>query len=129
VLEPLSGYLTLAEHLWSDGAACAEGWNFGPRDEDARPVQWIVKRMARDWGRGASWRLDGGEHPHEAHWLKLDISKARHRLGWHPRWPLDEALSKISDWHRAWLAQDDMREVCLRQIEQYTNTTTDKETA
>jgi CDP-glucose 4,6-dehydratase len=130
VLEPLSGYLTLAEHLWSDGAACAEGWNFGPRDEDARPVQWIVECMARDWGRGASWRLDDGEHPHEAHWLKLDISKARQRLDWHPRWTLEHALSKITDWHRAWLAHDDMRAHCLAQIGQYTNTTTtDKEPA
>jgi CDP-glucose 4,6-dehydratase len=74
VLEPLSGYLALAERLHQDGAAWAEGWNFGPRDDDARPVQWIVETLATAWGGGATWRLDVGEQPHEANYLKLDIS-------------------------------------------------------
>ena len=128
VLEPLSGYLTLAERLWHEGESFAEGWNFGPRDDDARPVVWIVERMAKAWGQGADWQLDPGEHPHEAHYLKLDISKARHRLGWQPRWNLDTALSKIMHWHRAWRSQQDMRQACLEQITQYTNSI-DKETA
>jgi CDP-glucose 4,6-dehydratase len=121
VLEPLSGYLLLAERLFENGSADAEGWNFGPRDEDAQPVQWIVENMVSRWNDGASWQLDGGEHPHEAHYLKLDISKARSRLGWAPRWSLDAALEKIIDWHQAWLASNDMRQCSLRQIEQYTN--------
>jgi CDP-glucose 4,6-dehydratase len=119
VLEPLSGYLTLAQRLWDDGAAFAEGWNLGPRDEDARPVQWIVERLAAQWGDGARWQLDGGVHPHEANFLKLDISKARARLGWQPRWRLDQALEHIVAWHRAWLGREDVRALCLQQIDLY----------
>jgi CDP-glucose 4,6-dehydratase len=116
VLEPLSGYLALAERLYTEGQTWAEGWNFGPLDEDAQPVRWIVERLVNDWGRGASWRLDGGEHPHEAHYLKLDISKARQRLGWQPRWSLAKALEQIIGWHRAYLQRADMRDATLRQI-------------
>lgn len=119
VLEPLSGYLLLAEKLWQDGPAHAEGWNFGPNDEDARPVQWIVERMVNAWGNGATWQVDASEHPHEAHYLKLDISKARQRLGWRPRWRLDTTLDHIAAWHRAWLNRDDMHALCLKQINQY----------
>lgn len=118
-LEPLSGYLVLAQRLWSDGDAVAEGWNFGPADDDARPVQWIVEQLVRRWGQGAGWRREGGEHPHEANWLKLDTSKARQRLGWHPRWPLATALEHTVGWHRAWLQGQDMKRVCLDQIAQY----------
>ena len=119
VLEPLSGYLLLAQKLYEDGATYAEGWNFGPNDEDAKPVQWIVERLTQSWGEGASWLLDGGEHPHEAHYLKLDCSKAKGQLNWHPRWHLDEALVKIVDWHQAWRDEKDMREMTLRQISAY----------
>ena len=121
VLEPLSGYLSLAEHLWADGQAFAEGWNFGPRDNDARPVLWIVEHMAAAWGNGAGWQMNAGEHPHEANYLKLDISKARQRLGWKPRWDLETALAHITQWHQAWLAGDDLRALCLAQISQYTS--------
>ncbi len=119
VLEPLSGYLSLAERLYTDGQAFAEGWNFGPNDDDAQPVQWIVDNMAGRWGNGASWQHDGGTHPHEANYLKLDISKAKARLGWQPRWPLATALEHITTWHRAWLSHEDMKELCLTQIQQY----------
>jgi CDP-glucose 4,6-dehydratase len=120
VLEPLSGYLTLAQRLWTDGQALAEGWNFGPREEDAQPVRWILDRMVQQWGGDARWQLDGGQHPHEAGFLKLDISKARARLGWQPRWALDEALGRIVKWHQAWLARQDVRALCLAQIADYT---------
>lgn len=119
VLEPLSGYLLLAEKLYEEGAEYAEAWNFGPNDEDARPVQWIVERLTKSWGEGASWTLDGGDHPHEAHYLKLDCSKAKVRLGWHPRWHLESALGAIIDWHRAFRDEKDMRELTLRQISTY----------
>jgi CDP-glucose 4,6-dehydratase len=119
VLEPLSGYLLLAERLYTTGQNDAEGWNFGPRDEDARTVQWIVERLCEDWGDGASWALQPGEHPHEASFLKLDISKARQRLQWTPRWSLETALKHITEWHQAWLSGQDMRAVCLDQINQY----------
>ncbi len=132
VLEPLSGYLVLAERLVSSGAAFAEGWNFGPHDDDAKPVQWIVERMVRRWNdradppnaHSAGWTLDAGEHPHEAHYLKLDISKARHRLDWRPHWRLDEALALIDSWHHAWRSGDDMRAACLAQIADYTTAAT-----
>jgi CDP-glucose 4,6-dehydratase len=119
VLEPLSGYLLLAQKLYEDGTAYAEGWNFGPNDEDAKPVQWIVDKLTLSWGEGASWVLDSGDHPHEAHYLKLDCSKAKMRLDWHPRWNLEDALRAIIDWHRAHRDGEDMREVTLRQIQQY----------
>lgn len=119
VLEPLSGYLMLAEKLYEQGVDYAEGWNFGPNDEDAKPVQWIVDHLTRQWGTGASWRLDQGDHPHEAHYLKLDCSKAKMRLDWHPRWNLAHTLEMIVAWQRAWLAKQDMRSFTLRQIEQY----------
>ncbi len=123
VLEPLSGYLTLAERLYTEGQAYAEGWNFGPHDDDARPVQWIVEQLVSSWGQGASWQQDGSEHPHEANYLKLDISKAKHRLGWQPRWNLATALDQITHWHQAWLSKQDMQQLCLSQISQYTRYT------
>ena len=122
VLEPLSGYLLLAERLYTTGQTDAEGWNFGPRDEDAKTVQWIVERLVKHWGNGANWQLDGGEHPHEANYLKLDISKVKKHLGWYPRWGLNTALDKIIEWHKAWLQGESMKQVCLQQINEYTNT-------
>ena len=119
VLEPLSGYLLLAQKLYEEGTGYAEGWNFGPNDEDAKPVQWIVDKLTKSWGEGASWILDDGDHPHEAHYLKLDCSKAKARLDWHPRWHLDETLGKIVEWQRAYRDGQDMREVTLRQISAY----------
>ncbi|MDP2142889.1 MAG: CDP-glucose 4,6-dehydratase [Gallionella sp.] len=119
VLEPLSGYLSLAQKLYEQGVSHAEGWNFGPNDEDAKPVQWIVERLTQQWGEGASWRLDEGEHPHEAHYLKLDCSKAKMRLDWQPRWELAHTLEMIVAWQRAWLAKEEMRSLTLKQIEQY----------
>jgi len=122
VLEPLAGYLLLAQQLYIEGDLFAEGWNFGPHDEDARPVQWIVEHMVSTWGNGADWDLDSGSHPHESNYLKLDISKAKSKLGWHPRWNLATALDKITDWHHAWLAKEDVRAKCMQQISEYQNT-------
>jgi CDP-glucose 4,6-dehydratase len=119
VLEPLSGYLLLAERLIMHGQDYAEGWNFGPYDDDARPVQRIVEQLCEFWGNNASWVLQPGDHPHEANFLKLDISKARQRIQWSPRWSLDTALNHIVDWHQSWLNGSDMRSVCLSQISQY----------
>jgi CDP-glucose 4,6-dehydratase len=119
VLEPLSGYLMLAQKLYEDGATYAEGWNFGPNDEDAKPVQWIVEELTKAWGEGASWVLDGSDHPHEAHFLKLDCSKAKARLDWHPIWHLKDALSAIIDWHRAYQQNKGMREFSFAQIRSF----------
>jgi CDP-glucose 4,6-dehydratase len=119
VLEPLSGYLVLAQALYIEGQSHAQAWNFGPRDEDAQPVQWIVNEMVQRWGKGARWHLDTADHPHEANYLKLDISKAKAHLGWQPRWTLANALEHIVQWHRTWLAKGDVRAMCLQQIQQY----------
>ena len=123
VLEPLSGYLVLAQALAGEhGGRFAEAWNLGPRDEDAQPVQWIVERMVACWGGSARWQVDTGEHPHEAHYLKLDISKARAHLAWSPRWNLADALDRVVSWHRAWLAGTSprlLRSLCLQQIHEY----------
>lgn len=119
VLEPLSGYILLAESLYQDGQINAEAWNFGPTEEDARPVQWIVEHLCKNWGGCASWKLQNGVHPHEAKFLKLDISKAGQRLQWAPRWELKTALKHITNWHQAWLNRLDMREICLEQIQRY----------
>lgn len=119
VLEPLSGYLVLAQSLYQSGHAFAEGWNFGPRDEDVEPVAWILNKMAESWGGGASWQLDSETHPHEAKYLKLDISKARTHLHWSPTWNLETTLHKIISWHRAWLANEDMNAYSINEIESY----------
>ncbi len=122
VLEPLSGYLTLAERLYREGIDFAEGWNFGPREVDARPVEWIVARLTTLWGDGANWQLDANPQPHEANYLKLDCAKAMTRLAWQPRWSLEQALRMIVAWHQGHLAGGNMREVTLAQIEDYANT-------
>lgn len=122
VLEPLSGYLTLAEKLYTEGPVHAEGWNFGPHDTDAKPVEWIIERMTQEWGAGASWSLDGQDHPHEATYLKLDCSKARGQLCWHPRWDIGQTIAKIVEWHKACDQGADMRAMTLAQITTYQNT-------
>lgn len=119
VLEPLNGYLTLAENLWESGALYAEGWNFGPNDEDARPVSWIVEHLTKMWGEGASWQLDTGINPHEATYLKLDCSKAKAKLKWMPKLPLEDTLDWIIEWYRAYLQSADMRQVTEAQIARY----------
>lgn len=119
VLEPLRGYLTLVERLYEQGSVYAEGWNFGPNEEDAKPVGWIVEQLAAMWGNGAQWKIDIGEHPHEANYLKLDISKARTRLDWHPVLRLNDALNLIIDWAKQRQAGADLRKLTLNQIKSY----------
>lgn len=125
VLEPLKGYMMLAEKLHTEGPAWAEAWNFGPHDADARPVSWIADQLADLWGGSAQWHRETGiEQPHEANWLKLDCSKARQTLGWVPRWDLRRSLAAIVDWQRAWTDGRDMTEYTIEQIEQYESTPT-----
>ncbi len=121
VLNPLSGYLKLAESLWETNTL-ADGWNFGPDERDARPVQWILERLSELWGEPIPWRRDGGSHPPEAMYLRLDSSKARTRIGWAPRWDLDQALASIVSWYKAYQAEADLREHSLRQIEEFAGT-------
>ncbi|MBF0460511.1 MAG: CDP-glucose 4,6-dehydratase [Magnetococcales bacterium] len=119
VLEPLYGYLLLAQRLVEEGTRWAEAWNFGPREEDAQPVEAIVRRLCTLWGEDATWLLDGQSHPHEATYLKLDCSRACTLLGWQPRWRLDRALAAIVAWTKAYQDGRDMRVVCWEQIEEY----------
>jgi len=109
----------LAERLVDDASRFGCGWNFGPAEMDAKPVSWIADELARSWGNGASWSRDAGLHPPEAHFLKLDSSKARACLSWHPLLTLREALEWIVEWYRAFQAGIDL-EACTRsQIERY----------
>jgi CDP-glucose 4,6-dehydratase len=114
VLEPLHGYLLLAEKL-ADGERFPEAWNFGPYEHDVRPVRWIADALAARWSDGAQWQQDGSTHPHEAATLKLDSTRARTLLHWTPRLSLDESLDWIVEWHRA----ADWRAITLQQIERY----------
>lgn len=122
VLEPLSGYLLLAEKLAKEGAPWAQAWNFGPSDSGAAPVGQVADRLAGLWGERAGWDTDGQPHPHEAHWLKLECSKARQELGWKPRWSLERALQEIVRWHKAHAAGADLRALSLQQIDEFENT-------
>jgi len=121
VLEPLSGYLMLAEKLYKEGSMFAEAWNFGPQDEDVKPVEWILNQMVDQWGTGARWKLDDDPQPHEAQLLKLDISKANAKLKWTPQWDLKKSLVSIVEWHQHWLKDDDIRQMTQSQIQQYQN--------
>jgi len=118
VLEPLSGYLILAQKLYKNQKEYAEGWNFGPNEKDVKPVDWILDKMILKWP-DASWKLDQNSSPHEASYLKLDITKAESKLGWKSVWELSYTLEKIIDWHKAWLDKEDMQTICLAEIEEY----------
>lgn len=119
VLEPLGGYLLLAERLYEDGARFADAWNFGPDQSAAKPVGDVVERVARMWGEGLRWELDQAAHPHEAMLLRLDSSKAHERLGWHPQLTLEDALTWTVEWYKAWRQKNDMQRTTLGQIERY----------
>ena len=119
VLEPLSGYLVLAQELFLNGDNFAEGWNFGPKDEDCKPVSWILDQMVKSWGGDVSWSLDKNNNPHEAGFLKLDCSKASNRLKWNPKWNLQLTLKSIVDWHQLYINGGDIKKQCLKEINTY----------
>jgi CDP-glucose 4,6-dehydratase len=121
VLEPLSGYMQLMEKLYFEGDRYSEGWNFGPSENDAKTVEWIVNQIAAFWGLEKAWEIEKKEKLHEAHVLRLDCSKSRHSLNWNPRWDLFKTLETIVAWHKAYLNRSDMRNVCIDQIKEYVN--------
>lgn len=125
VLEPLSGYLLLAEKLVEKGPIYAEAWNFGPGEADAKPVEQIVQSLCRKWGGLAGYEIDDDQHPHEAHYLKLDCSKARQQLGWSSRWSLETALDKVVEWVRAYEGGLDMARFTQQQIRDYLQSQSD----
>ncbi len=118
VLEPLAGYLLLAERLYEEEHITG-GWNFGPNDIDAKPVSWIVKEMTDKWGEDATWICDDDIHPHEANYLKLDCSKARSKLQWNPVLDLSITLEWIVEWHQGHQMGRDVKDITMRQIDKY----------
>lgn len=121
VLEPLSGYLTLAAKLFSEGPRYGEGWNFGPDDKDAKNVEWIINKICAIWSNGASYEIDTNPQPHEANYLKLDCSKAKAELGWVPIWDIETTLKSIVKWNKAFIRGHDIKAVTENQIEAYYN--------
>ncbi|MEI7489065.1 MAG: CDP-glucose 4,6-dehydratase, partial [Chryseobacterium sp.] len=119
VLEPLSGYLQLAEKLYTEGIDCAEGWNFASHATDAKPVEWIVQKMLAYWGENKGWKIENSQNPHEAHYLKLDCSKAMAKLNWQPHYNLENALEKTVSWYKAEQEGVDMKAFTLKQIMDY----------
>ncbi len=120
VLDPLYGYLLLGQKLFEEGERFCGAWNFGPDERDAKPVEWLVKRLCAEWSPDASYAIDRDTgHPHEAYYLKLDCSKAISELQWHPRWSLEKAISAVVAWTRAYAAKEDVKQQCLRQISDY----------
>jgi CDP-glucose 4,6-dehydratase len=122
VLDPLAGYMQLAEKMTIKLKHYAQAWNFGPKDEDAKPVEWIVKQMAEQLNqenRQANWKIDSSDHPHEANYLKLDCSKAHTELNWYPKWGLQTTIRKIIEWHISETEKKNLREVTISQIKEY----------
>ena len=119
VLEPLSGYMTLCENMWDHPPEFSDSWNFGPENEGVRTVEEVIDRVSELWGGNAGWEKSNGEHPHEAILLKLDITKAKEKLGWVPKWNLDKALKKTVSWYKCYYGGEDIFEISLEQIKEY----------
>lgn len=119
VLEPVSGYLALAERLWSTGAAYADAWNFGPANRAAKPVDWITRYITDSWGNGAKWVKDGAKHHREARYLRLNSAKSRSRLGWSTLLNLRETLDWTISWYKRFYSGEDARAITLEQIRVY----------
>ena len=119
VMDPLNGYLTLAECLWSDGPVFAGAWNFGPDDSDAKDVGYVAAQLSRVWGDSAGWRHDNTEQPREATYLKLDSSKAKSKLSWLPVLHLSTTLEWIVEWYQNFFKANNARNITLEQIERF----------
>jgi CDP-glucose 4,6-dehydratase len=119
VLDTLNGYLTLAEHLYSNADHYSEGFNFGPAVDDVKPVSWVAEHLSNHWGDGARWVVDGADHPHEAHFLKLDSTKAREMLSWAPKLTLPQTVEWVVEWYRAFHENKEMRALTEAQIARY----------
>jgi CDP-glucose 4,6-dehydratase len=122
VIEPLSGYLVLAQALYEHGPRFNGAWNFGPKPDDARTVQAVINAFVACWPTPAQWLQDSHEQPHEAQSLQLDCAKAQHELLWRPRWNLEESLLRIRDWHLAFARGADLGVFSLAQIAAYQST-------
>lgn len=119
VLEPLSGYLLLAENLYNSNLAFSEAWNFGPDQHDVKTVAWILKHMSHLLNNEINWQIETTEQPHEARYLSLDCAKAKQNLGWHPRWYLARGLQETANWYIAYKEQQNMYKYTRDQIERF----------
>lgn len=120
VLEPLNGYLTLAQALYQNGAGYSEAWNFGPKDQDVLTVENVTKQIISNWGENASYEIVAESNaPHEATLLKLDCSKAYNKLRWQPKWNAMKTIEKICGWHKAHQHNQNMRNYCLQEIKEF----------
>jgi CDP-glucose 4,6-dehydratase len=119
VLEPLNGYLCLAQNLYEQGADFIGGWNFGPEDQDTQPVSWVVNEICQLWGNNAMWQLADAKQPYEAQTLMLDSSKSKSLLNWSPKWELAQTLEHTVAWTKAYKAKENMREFTLNQISKF----------
>ena len=114
----MSGYLILAQKLFDSPINFSQGWNFGPKEKDVKPVNWIVDKMSSNWSQSA-WELEKDAQPHEADFLKLDINKAQLSLNWNPTWSLETTLEKIIIWHKAWINKENMQKISIDEINKY----------
>lgn len=123
VLEPLCGYLRLAEVMVTDGASLPSpyAFNFGPAPEDAVPVSVVTQAIATHWGNGAEWSHGNRHHPYEARLLEVDSARAKSVLGWKPRWRLERAIDRTVAWYKAHWSGDNMQTFTLMQIDEYLN--------
>jgi CDP-glucose 4,6-dehydratase len=119
VLDPLCGYLMLAEKLCEDPERFSGSWNFGPEESEMLPVSAFLERLSGLWGPGILWRFDGGPHLHEAQCLKLDCTKAKTQLEWKPQWNLNSALEATVQWYKAQQLHQDVRSLTMDQIRSY----------
>jgi len=120
VLEPLFGYLLLGQHLYKNGATFTGAWNFGPDDDSAKSVKWIIEQVVKMWGGDFSWKMDRNNHIQEALYLKLNSSKAKSKLGWYPRWNLNSALQETVRWYKSYYGgEKDILEITTNQIHNY----------
>jgi CDP-glucose 4,6-dehydratase len=119
VMEPLTGYLLLAENLFNKGSQYAEAWNFGPDDSDAKSVEWIARMLCNMWGESAKFEIMSKPQVHEAKYLKLDCSKAKAELNWRPHWSIDSTLESIVEWNKSRLSGANIRDITLSQIKDY----------
>ena len=119
VLDPLSGYIILAQQLYKKGLNFTGAWNFGPYENDAKTVKWITKRMSHFWGDKPKWKVDKKNHPHEEKYLKLDCSKAKKYLNWSPKLNIDSSLKMVVEWHKTFLLKKNMKTFTIKQIENF----------
>lgn len=118
VLEPLNGYLLLAENLWQNGLDFIGAWNFGPDDNDVKPVSWLVDKISQRWGEKLTLQIENN-HPYEASRLILDCNKAKTKLGWVPKTNLELAISLVVEWYKNYAQHKDVREFTEQQIQNF----------